>query len=299
MEPQTAIADYGIIADGRSCALVSKDGSVDWLCWPRLDSPACFAALLGTRENGRWRIAPTGTAKTSRAYERYTVILETTHETEGGAVRVLDYMAMPCGSRALVRRVEGLRGRVEMEFDLAIRADYGRTVPRVERNDEGAWHAIAGPDLFVLQSDAELHGEDLHTVGNFEVSEGEIYDFVLSHGRSFGGTPKRIGPETALDSTRAYWRPSRRLSTPANLRTASLTASKNWPTAAGAGDDPAAGDPRRAIRQRQRQHPPHPARCATGRRDPAGRRRCWRGSSGRRAFAPGAASWSTRATSTS
>ncbi|MFQ8431042.1 glycoside hydrolase family 15 protein [Amaricoccus sp. W119] len=203
-EAPTAIADYGMIADGRSCALISRDGSIDWLCWPRLDSPACFAALLGTRKNGRWLIRPTGSYGASRRYEPQTMILETTHETETGAVRVLDFMPMLNGTAAIVRRIEGLRGRVEMECDLAIRADYGRTVPWVERQGD-EWHAIAGPDTFILRTDAELHGEDLHTVGVFEVAEGETRDFVLVHGRSYGDAPVRVDPDVALETTRAYW----------------------------------------------------------------------------------------------
>ena len=203
-DARPAIADYGLIADGRSCALVSRVGSIDWLCWPRLDSPACFAALLGTRENGRWRIAPAGPHRSSRRYEPLTMILETTHETETGAVRVLDFMPMPTGTAAIVRRIEGIRGRVALDCDLAIRADYGRTVPWVEFTGE-EWHAIAGPDLFVLRADAELRGEDLHIVGTFEVAEGEARDFVLSHGRSYGGPPARVDPEQALEATRAYW----------------------------------------------------------------------------------------------
>ncbi len=215
-----SIADYGLIADGRSCALVSKAGSVDWLCWPRLDSPACLAALLGSRENGRWLIRPTGEATSSRSYEHHTMILETTHETATGAVRVLDFMPMPNGTAAIVRRVEGLRGRVQLEFDLAIRADYGRTVPWVERAGE-EWHAIAGPDLFILRSHVELHGEDLHTVGTFEVAAGETRDFVLSHGRSFGDAPGRVDPEAALDATRAYWDAfSDRITLPSHMRPA-------------------------------------------------------------------------------
>jgi GH15 family glucan-1,4-alpha-glucosidase len=199
------IGDYGLISDGRSCALISRNGSIDWLCWPRFDSPACFAALLGTKENGRWCVAPCGETKSSRAYEPFSMILTTTHETEEGTVRVLDFMAMQSGAPAVVRRIEGIHGRVEMECDLVIRADYGRTVPWVERVTAGEWHAIAGPDLFVLKTDVDLHGEDLHTVGQFTVEEGEVRDFVLSHGRSFGGMPQTVEAEHGLAGTRAYW----------------------------------------------------------------------------------------------
>ncbi len=200
-----SIGDYGLIADGRSCALVSRQGSIDWLCWPRLDSPACFAALLGTREHGRWLIAPTAGGSTGWTYEDHSMILATTHKTADGEVRVLDFMAMMEGTPALIRRVEGLHGRVEMECDLAIRADYGRTVPWVEHVGAHEWHAIAGPDLFILRTRVELHGEDLHTVGNFTVAEGEVHDFVLSYGRSYGREPGDVDAENALDETRAYW----------------------------------------------------------------------------------------------
>ena len=204
--PQSAsIEDYGLIADGRSCALISREGSIDWLCWPRLNSPACFAALLGTRENGRWLIGPTASATTTRAYEPDTVILATTHTTGTGSVRVTDLMTMPNGTPTIIRRLEGLAGHVEMQCDLAIRADYGRTVPWVERDGSRAWHAIAGPDLFILRTTVELHGEDLHTVGTFTIGEGVVQDFVLSHGRSAGREPELVEAERGLDATRAYW----------------------------------------------------------------------------------------------
>ncbi len=200
-----AIADYGLIADGRSCALVSREGSIDWLCWPRLDSPACFAALLGTRENGRWLIAPAVPGTTSRAYEPDSLVLTTTHETDSGAVRVVDLMSMPNGTPTIVRRVEGVRGRVEMRLELIIRADYGRTVPWVERDGDGVWHAVAGPDLFLLHSEVEVHGEDLHTVGTFTVAEGEVRDFTLSYGASYGPAPRLVPAAEAVERTRAYW----------------------------------------------------------------------------------------------
>ncbi|MEM8570189.1 MAG: glycoside hydrolase family 15 protein [Pseudomonadota bacterium] len=203
--PVRSIGDYGLIADGRSCALVSRTGSIDWLCWPRLDSPACFAALLGSRENGRWRIAPTLDAQVSRRYEPFTMILETTYELPSGTVRVLDFMSMPDEPAAIIRRVEGLDGRVEMDCDLCIRADYGRTVPWVEHDGKGAWHAIAGPDLFVLDTSVSLHGEDLHTVGQFTLAEGEVHDFVLAYGKSFGTPPIPPNAGKALAATRAYW----------------------------------------------------------------------------------------------
>ncbi|MCB1354896.1 MAG: glycoside hydrolase family 15 protein [Rhodobacteraceae bacterium] len=202
---QASIGDYGLIADGRSCALVSRTGSIDWLCWPRLDSPACFARLLGTEDNGHWLLAPKGESTSRRAYESCTMILETLHETPEGSVRVTDFMAMPQGAPMVVRRVEGLSGRVEMTCVLCIRADYGRTVPWVQQIGPGEWHAIAGPDLFIFKTDVEMHGEDLRTVGDFEIAAGEVREFVLCHGRSFGAEPQPVEAEDAITATRAYW----------------------------------------------------------------------------------------------
>ncbi|WP_111431918.1 glycoside hydrolase family 15 protein [Rhodobacteraceae bacterium DSL-40] len=202
---QASIGDYGLIADGRSCALVSRTGSIDWLCWPRLDSPACFARLLGTEDNGHWLLAPKGESTSRRAYESCTMILETVHETPEGSVRVTDFMAMPQGAPMVVRRVEGLSGRVEMTCVLCIRADYGRTVPWVQQIGPGEWHAIAGPDLFIFKTDVEMHGEDLRTVGDFEIAAGEVREFVLCHGRSFGAEPQPVEAEDAITATRAYW----------------------------------------------------------------------------------------------
>src|SRR3954469_12098567 len=140
------IEDYAIIGDCESAALVSIDGSIDWLCWPRFDSAACFAALLGTPEHGRWRIAPVGdAAEVSRRYAGDTLILETIFETATGAVALIDFMPIGDKYPTLVRVVKGMRGRVEMRSELVLRFEYGQVVPWVTRQGKGVWQAVAGP----------------------------------------------------------------------------------------------------------------------------------------------------------
>src|SRR3954453_12465697 len=147
------IEDYALIGDCETAALIGRDGSLDWLCWPRFDSPACFAALLGGPEYGRWLIAPAvSIRRTSRAYRTDTLILETEFETAEGAVRLTDFMPLRGTNSDLVRCVTGLRGRVPMRTELTIRFDYGRTVPWVSRLEDGALRAIAGPHMLVLKA---------------------------------------------------------------------------------------------------------------------------------------------------
>ncbi len=163
------IEDYAMIGDLQTAALVGRDGSIDWLCLPRFDAPACFAALLGKRENGRWKIAPRGKiAGSNRRYREGTLILETDFETDEGAVRLIDFMPPRTREPDLVRIVEGLRGQVPMRTDLTIRFDYGSIVPWVRRTDTGL-QAVAGPDALYIDTDVDLHGENLHTVGDFTV----------------------------------------------------------------------------------------------------------------------------------
>src|SRR5690606_27766805 len=164
------IEDYALIGDCETAALVSRDGSVDWLCWPRFDSGACFAALLGGPENGRWQVAPVHPApRITRRYREGTLILETDYETPEGAVTLIDFMPLRGEASDLVRIVVGKRGRVPMRTELMIRFDYGSTVPWVSRLD-GALRAIAGPDMVVLRTDVPHHGEGLSTVGDFTVA---------------------------------------------------------------------------------------------------------------------------------
>src|SRR5436305_3763455 len=160
----TPIEDYALIGDCRSAALVARDGSIDWLCAPRFDSPACFAALLGTPEHGRWLLAPAGEVRaTRRRYREGTLVLETEFETPDGVVAVVD--CMPAGGRGhdLVRRVEGRSGRVAMRMQLVIRFDYGSIVPWVQHTEGRIW-AIAEPDSLRLRADVPLRGEGLATV---------------------------------------------------------------------------------------------------------------------------------------
>ncbi|CAA9273451.1 MAG: Glucoamylase [uncultured Acetobacteraceae bacterium] len=204
----TPIEDYALIGDCETAALVSRDGSVDWLCWPRFDSPACFAALLGAPEHGRWRIAPRDVVpeRTHRQYRGDTLVLETVMETaEGGAVALIDFMPPRDGRSDLVRIVRGLRGRVPMRMELVLRFDYGRTVPWVTRNDDADLRAVAGPHQVVLRTDVPTRGENLHTVAEFEVGEGEEAVFVLTHSPSHLPPPEPADPRRQLGETEAFW----------------------------------------------------------------------------------------------
>ena len=199
------IEDYALIGDCETAALVSKDGSIDWLCWPSFSSAACFAALLGTADDGFWRIAPAGkVTRTRRGYRKDTLIVETTHETGGGEVCVIDFMPPRRRHSQLVRLVRGVSGRVRMRMDLAIRFDYGRTVPWVTSNPE--LRAIAGSDMAVLQTKARLKGEDHTTSSEFTVGEGETMAFTLTYCSSLEKAPEEISPERALADTQAFWK---------------------------------------------------------------------------------------------
>ena len=201
------IEDYALIGDCQAAALVGRDGSIDWLCWPSFDSPACFAALLGRRDHGHWRLAPKATAaKARRRYRKDTLVLETDFETAEGAVTVVDFMPIGEGDSDLVRIVVGRRGRVRMAMELVLRFDYGSTVPWVTRLEDGRLRAIAGPDMAVLDSPVETRGEDLKTCAEFEVAAGERLPFVLLHSRSHLDPPPRLDAFAALERTEQYWR---------------------------------------------------------------------------------------------
>lgn len=199
------LEDYGFIGDLHTAALVGANGSLDWLCLPRFDSDACFAALLGTEDNGHWRIAPASpTYQVRRRYRRRTLILETEFETETGAVRLIDCMPPADGRHDVVRIVEGLRGTVRLSMKLVMRFDYGETVPWVRR-DDGNLGAIAGPNALVLHTDVETRGENLSTYAEFEITAGERRALVLTWHRSHLPAPKPIDAFRAVEETEQFW----------------------------------------------------------------------------------------------
>jgi GH15 family glucan-1,4-alpha-glucosidase len=201
----TRLEDYALIGDRHSAALVSRDGSIDWLCLPRFDSDACFAALLGGPEHGCWQLRPSGAVKRSaRAYRPGTLILETRHETETGTVVVVDFMRPRDGAPVLVRMVRGERGKVDLRMDLVLRFGYGSVVPWV-RKIEGGLQAIAGPDLVELRSSVDMRGEGLKTVADFSVREGDEVSFVLTWSPSHA--PNESSPEVdaAFALTEKHW----------------------------------------------------------------------------------------------
>jgi len=199
------IEDYALIGDLQTAALVSRTGSVDWCCFPRFDSGACFAALLGDANNGRWLVAPkTEVERTTRRYRHDTLILESVHTTAEGAIRVIDFMPPRGEAPDIVRIVEGLDGRVPVRSELVIRFDYGKTVPWVRRVDH-ARVAVAGPDALCFRTEVDVHGEDLRTVAEFEVESGQRIPFVLTWFPSHEEIPDAIDAERALDDSEDYW----------------------------------------------------------------------------------------------
>jgi GH15 family glucan-1,4-alpha-glucosidase len=200
------IEDYAVIGNCRSMALVGRDGSIDWLCLPRFDSAACFAALLGGPEHGRWLVAPRDAkAKITRAYRDNTLILETTFETEDGAVVVIDFMNRRDGISDLVRIVRGLRGTVAMRTELIVRYEYGSVVPWVKKEEDGRLQLTAGPDRMLLDTKAGLRGENMKTVGEFDVSEGEEVSFALNWSLSYTPAPPSPDPAELLSQTERFW----------------------------------------------------------------------------------------------
>src|SRR5450755_3346907 len=200
------IEDYALIGDCETAALCKIDGSIDWLCWPRFDSGACFASLLGTPDNGRWKLAPAaGAERVARRYRDKTLILETDFENQEGAITLVDFMPLRGQHSHLVRLVRGKRGRVRVSMELTLRFDYGRSVPWVTRLEDGTMRAIAGPDMIALRTPAPVQGENLTTTSEFTVGEGETVPFVLSYGASYGPVPPAIDGERALEQTEGYW----------------------------------------------------------------------------------------------
>jgi GH15 family glucan-1,4-alpha-glucosidase len=220
------IEDYAIIGDCETAALVARNGSIDWLCWPRFDSGACFAALLGAPENGRWLIAAADpAARVSRRYRGDSLILETLFETAGGAATVTDFMPLPRTFPALVRIVEGRSGRLAMRTEYVVRFDYGNELPWVTRFDDGGLRAVAGPDMTVLRTPVDLRGEDFRTVGQFAVAAGQKIAFVLSYGPSHLEPPAPLDPHQALADTEKFWREWAHCARPADPYSAAVTRS--------------------------------------------------------------------------
>jgi GH15 family glucan-1,4-alpha-glucosidase len=200
------LEDYALIGDCETAALVSKQGSIDWLCWPRFDSGACFAALLGSPDHGRWLLAAADPdARVTRAYRPNTLILETEITTSTGAVTVVDFMPPRGRNSDVVRLVRGRSGRVSMHMHLVLRFDYGSAVPWVNRLEDGTWKAVAGPDMVTLHAPVRLRGQDLTTVAEFEVEAGQTVPFVLTHGPSHLPPPHAIEPEASLRHAESFW----------------------------------------------------------------------------------------------
>ena len=199
------IEDYALIGDCETAALVGRNGSIDWLCWPAFDSDACFAAILGTHKNGRWLIAPSeDVTATSRRYLGHSLILETRIETKSGTVALIDFMPPRGKASDIVRLVRGISGAVKMRMQLVIRFGFGADIPWVRRIDHSLM-AIAGPDMIVLRTPVETRGEDLTTVSDFEVTAGQTIPFVLTYGPSHIEPPAPIDPEIALQETERFW----------------------------------------------------------------------------------------------
>src|SRR6202789_1148411 len=200
------IEDYALIGDMEAAALVDRNGSIDWLCWPDFSSEACFASLLGSPENGYWKIAPLeGEWDSSRRYREPTLILETTFNHSRGAVRLIDFMPPRGHHSDVIRIIEGVRGSVPMRMELALRFEFGRVVPWVTSIPDGI-RAVAGPNLAMLHASVPVLGEGLKTVADFTVRKGERVWFTLTYGNSWEDDPGQINWESAFDDTVRIWR---------------------------------------------------------------------------------------------
>jgi GH15 family glucan-1,4-alpha-glucosidase len=200
------IEDYALIGDCETAALVDRNGSIDWLCWPDFSSESCFAALLGTEENGYWKITPAdGEWTTTRRYRAHTLILETTFQHADGAFRLIDFMPVRQTHSHVIRIVEGIRGNLGLRMELALRFDYGRTVPWVT-HVRGGVRAVAGPNLAVLHASVPVRGEDLKTVAEFAVGKGDRVSFSLTYDASYKHNPPGIDVIHALKDAERLWR---------------------------------------------------------------------------------------------
>jgi GH15 family glucan-1,4-alpha-glucosidase len=201
------IEDYALIGDTRTAALVGRNGSIDWLCWPRFDSDACFAALLGGEEHGHWIIAPKKVeAKTTRRYRPGTLILETRFETPDGVATLTDFMSQRGTGSRIIRIVRGEQGSVAMHSQLVMRFGYGAVVPWVTRLDEHTIRGIAGPDMILLRSGVKMRGQNMRTVGDFTVKPGETATFVLTYATSHDEPPDASDPEADLEAVEQGWK---------------------------------------------------------------------------------------------
>ena len=200
------LEDYALIGDCETAALVGRNGSIDWLCWPDFSSPACFAALLGTKQNGRWRIAPKGRSrKIKRRYRDHTLILETTFETASGVVLLTDFMPIRERHSDVVRIVRCLRGRVALEMELCVRFDYGRTIPWVGPRNGNEWTAAAGRGVVYLRTRAQLRNEDGTAFAEFTLKAGEQRSFVLTYVLATEPAPERVNTQIAFRQTEDFW----------------------------------------------------------------------------------------------
>lgn len=199
------IEDYALIGDCETSALVARDGSIDWLCWPRFDSDACFAALLGGPEHGRWLIAPAAAARTTRSYRGDTLILETRFETSEGVVLLVDFMPPRGGHSHLVRLVIGERGRVVLRTELVVRFGYGSLVPWINRQEDGTLRAIGGPDQVVLRAPVALAHKEQRLEGEFTVGKGDVVPFTLTYAPSHLAPPDPKDAQEALRATERFW----------------------------------------------------------------------------------------------
>jgi GH15 family glucan-1,4-alpha-glucosidase len=201
------IEDYALIGDTQTAALVGRNGSIDWLCVPRFDSGAVFAALLGDRNNGRWLIAPAGgVQRIERSYRENTLVLETTFITDDGVVKLTDCMPIRGKSVDIVRMVEGVSGRVPMHMDMTIRFDYGSIIPWVGHRDGNLMSAVAGPDAICLRTPVRTHGAGKATVADFVVEAGDTLSFVMAYHQSHGATPRSLDAARAIRETASWWR---------------------------------------------------------------------------------------------
>jgi GH15 family glucan-1,4-alpha-glucosidase len=199
------IESYALIGDCETAALVGRDGSIDWLCWPRFDSQACLAALLGNEQNGRWRLAPTTGYQVSRRYRHDSLVLETSFECERGTVTVIDFMPARDGASDLVRIVIGRSGEVSLRSDLTLRFDYGHVVPWVERANDDTLRAVAGPHKVLFRSSEPHRGEAFSTVSEFKLAAGQVASFTLTYGPSHLSDGPARDPQAALASTDQFW----------------------------------------------------------------------------------------------